>query len=52
VRELRAPYTLQYNSTNGARDGKPRKIKVEIVDQRADEKLTVSVRETFIPPKN
>ncbi len=47
--ELRAPYVIGYEPTNPARDGKSRKLRVELAAQSSDEKLHVSVRPSFIP---
>ena len=50
--EMRAPYVLGYDSANPARDGSWRKVRIEIVNQPADVKLTAVARAGYVAPKN
>lgn len=49
--ELRSQYVIGYTSTNKARDGSPRKLRVEVVDGEKGEKRQGSIRESFVVPK-
>lgn len=49
--ELRSQYTIGYTSTNQKRDGKPRKLTVQIADSEKGEKRTGIIREGFTVPK-
>jgi Ca-activated chloride channel family protein len=52
VDELRYQYVIGYTSTNQNRDGSARKLRVEIANGEKGEKRQVSIRESFVVPKN
>lgn len=49
--ELRSQYIIGYTSTNPLRDGKPRKLTIQIADNEKGEKRQASIREEFTVPK-
>lgn len=49
--ELRSQYVIEYTSTNQKRDGKSRKLTVQIADSEKGEKRQAFVREGFTVPK-
>ncbi|MEK7725163.1 MAG: VWA domain-containing protein [Acidobacteriota bacterium] len=48
--ELRSQYIIGYTSNNQIRDGKPRKLTVQISDNEKGEKRLGLIREGFTPP--
>ena len=50
--EMRAPYVVGYESTNPARDGKFRKVRVEVENPQAAPKRFAFVRDGYTSPKN
>lgn len=51
VYELRSQYIISYTSTNQLRDGKPRKLALNIADNEKGEKRQAFIREGFTVPK-
>jgi VWFA-related protein len=49
--EIRSHYLLGYSSTNGTNDGKFRKVKVELVQTPANQKLRASWRRGYYGPE-
>jgi Ca-activated chloride channel homolog len=52
VYELRSQYIIGYTSTNQLRDGKPRKLTLNVADNEKGEKRQAFIREGFTVPKN
>jgi VWFA-related protein len=50
--ELNAQCVLQYSPNDQNRDGKPRMLRVEVVESESGEKRQVYVRDSVIVPKN
>jgi len=50
--ELRSQYIVGYTSTNQTRDGLPRKLTIQVADNKNGEKRTGLIRENFIVPKD
>jgi hypothetical protein len=55
VTHLRTRYSLSFTSTNKARDGSVRKLKVDVansVEKSQRGKLVVKARKSYVAPKN
>jgi len=54
ITHLRTRYSLSFVSTNKARDGKVRKLKIEVADgvEKSRGKLVVKARKSYVAPKS